>query len=48
MIPRRNQIAIGAIVTATLALAAFWVYTSFELYEIEPLPAYELDQRGSG
>lgn len=35
MIPRRNAIAIGAIVTATLALAAFWVYTNFELYEKE-------------
>ncbi|MGH8479753.1 MAG: DUF4350 domain-containing protein [Gammaproteobacteria bacterium] len=35
MIPRRNQIAIGVIVTATLALAALWVYTNFELYERE-------------
>ena len=35
MIPRRNLIAIGAIVAATLVLAAFWVYTSFELYEHE-------------
>ena len=35
MIPRRNQIAIGAIAAAALALTAFWVYTSFELYEHE-------------
>ena len=35
MIPRRNLIAIGAIVAAALALPAFWVYTSFELYEHE-------------
>ncbi|MGQ0594610.1 MAG: DUF4350 domain-containing protein [Gammaproteobacteria bacterium] len=33
MIPRRNQIVIGVIVAATLALAAFWVYRNFELYE---------------
>ncbi|MGH8590199.1 MAG: hypothetical protein ACREXX_13015, partial [Gammaproteobacteria bacterium] len=35
MIPGRNQIAIGAIVATALALAAFWVYTNFELYERE-------------
>ena len=35
MIPRRNLIAIGVIVAAALALTAFWVYTSFELYEHE-------------
>jgi hypothetical protein len=35
VILRRKQIAIGAIVAAALALAAFWVYTNFELYEQE-------------
>lgn len=35
MIPRRTLFAIGAIGAVALALAALWVYTSFELYEHE-------------